>query len=143
MAGVIILDSSVLIGFMDEQDSQHQASKDLLEEHFLEGFGVSALSVAEALVYPAKSGREDHAYSSLRRLGIKSIGVGPEGGIDIARLRSRHSIRMPDAVVLHCALTTGSRLATFDKALRLAASEAGLDTVPMPSAPPDRAVNTR
>ena len=140
---MIILDANVLIGFLDEQDSQHQASKNLLEEHFLEGFGVSALSVAEALVYPAKSGREDHAYSSLRRLGIKSIGVEPEDGIDIARLRSRHSIRMPDAVVLHCALSTGSRLATFDKALRLAASEAGLDTVPTPSAPTDRPVNTR
>lgn len=126
---MIILDANVLIGFLDGEDSYHQASKDVLEEHFLEGFGVSTLTVAEALVYPAKSGREEQAYASLRRIGIKTVGIEPEDGVDIARLRSRHNIRMPDAVVLHCALATGSRVATFDKALRLAAHDAGLETV--------------
>lgn len=126
---MIILDARVLIAFLDEYDSHHRDSKNLIEANFLEGFGVSAVTLAEALVYPSKAGKEDRALSSVRRLGVKTIGVEPNDGIPIARLRANHAIRMPDALVLHCALSTGSRIATFDRGLITAAHEAGLGTV--------------
>ena len=126
---MIILDANVLIAFLDEQDPHHRDSKDLIEANFVEGFGVSAVTLAEALVYPAKAGKEDRALFSIRRLGVKTIGVEPGDAIPIARLRANHAIRMPDALVLHCALTTGSRIATFERGLTNAAHEAGLGTV--------------
>jgi len=126
---VIILDATFLIAFLDEHDPHHRDSKDLIEANFVEGFAVSAVTLAEVLVHPAKAGKEDRALSSIRRLGVKTIGVEPDGGMSIAHLRANHAIRMPDALVLHCALSTGSRIATFDRGLKTAAHEAGLGTV--------------
>jgi len=126
---VIILDATFLIAFLDEHDPHHRDSKDLIEANFVEGFAVSAVTLAEVLVHPAKAGKEDRALSSIRRLGVKTIGVEPDGGMSIAHLRANHAIRMPDALVLHCALSTGSCIATFDRGLKPAAHEAGLGTV--------------
>jgi len=126
---VIILDATFLIAFLDEHDPHHRDSKDLIEANFVEGFAVSAVTLAEVLVHPAKAGKEDRALSSIRRLGVKTIGVEPDGGMSIAHLRANHAIRMPDALVLHCALSTGSCIATFDRGLKTAAHEAGLGTV--------------
>jgi len=126
---VIILDATFLIAFLDEHDPHHRDSKDLIEANFVEGFAVSAVTLAEVLVHPAKAGKEDRALSSIRRLGVKTIGVEPDGGMSIAHLRANHAIRMPDALVLHCALSTGSRIATSDRGLKTAAHEAGLGTV--------------
>ena len=47
----------------------------------------------------------------------------------LARIRAQYQVRMPDAVALHAALTTGSSLATFDASLATAAKEAGVATV--------------
>ena len=126
---MIILDATFLIAFLDEHDPHHRDSKDLIEANFVEGFAVSAVTLAEVLVHPAKAGKEDRALSSIRRLGVKTIGVEPDGGMSIAHLRANHAIRMPDALVLHYALSTGSRIATFDRGLKTAAHEAGLGTV--------------
>ena len=126
---MIILDATFLIAFLDEHDPHHRDSKDLIEANFVEGFAVSAVTLAEVLVHPAKAGKEDRALSSIRRLGVKTIGVEPDGGMSIAHLRANHAIRMPAALVLHCALSTGSRIATFDRGLKTAAHEAGLGTV--------------
>ena len=126
---MIILDATFLIAFLDEHDPHHRDSKDLIEANFVEGFAVSAVTLAEVLVHPAKAGKEDRALSSIRRLGVKTIGVEPDGGMSIAHLRANHAIRMPDALVLHCALSTGSCIATFDRGLKTAAHEAGLGTV--------------
>ena len=126
---MIILDATFLIAFLDEHDPHHRDSKDLIEANFVEGFAVSSVTLAEVLVHPAKAGKEDRALSSIRRLGVKTIGVEPDGGMSIAHLRANHAIRMPDALVLHCALSTGSRIATFDRGLKTAAHEAGLGTV--------------
>ena len=126
---MIILDATFLIAFLDEHDPHHRDSKDLIEANFVEGFAVSAVTLAEVLVHPAKAGKDDRALSSIRRLGVKTIGVEPDGGMSIAHLRANHAIRMPAALVLHCALTTGSRIATFDRGLKTAAHEAGLGTV--------------
>jgi predicted nucleic acid-binding protein len=44
----------------------------------------------------------------------------------LARVRNTYRIRMPDAVALHAALSTGSALATFDETLAAAAERAGV-----------------
>jgi predicted nucleic acid-binding protein len=47
----------------------------------------------------------------------------------LARVRAQYQVRMPDAVALHAALVTRSRLATFDTGLAAAAHRAGISTV--------------
>lgn len=129
MAGVIILDANVLIGFLDATDPHHAASMELLERHFVEGFGASVLTVAEALVHPTRVGRGDAALAALRRIGVRSIPVAESDAAALAHVRNEYRLRMPDAVALQAARSTASALATFDEALASAASRAGVSIV--------------
>ncbi len=123
---MIILDANVLVGFLDSTDPHHDASLDLLERHFVDGFGSNVLTVAEALVHPTRAGRQDAAVASLVRIGVQVIGLDTAEASPLAGVRTTYRLRMPDAVVLHTAIHTGSALATFDVSLAAAAERAGV-----------------
>jgi predicted nucleic acid-binding protein len=126
MAGVIILDANVLIGFLDADDPHHAASVDLLERRFVDGFGSSVLTVAEALVHPTRVDRQDAAMASLLSIGVRVIELVSSDAASLAGVRNTYRLRMPDAVALHTALSTASELASFDDALIGAAERAGV-----------------
>ena len=123
---MIVLDANVLIGFLDSTDKHHASSMDLLERHFVDGFGASVLTVAEALVHPTRIERQDAAMASLVNIGVQLISLEAGTAAALARVRNTYRVRMPDAVALHTALTTGSALATFDESLAVAADRAGV-----------------
>ncbi len=104
---MIILDANVLIAFLDGSDAHHEATLDLLERRLVDGFGASVLTVAEALVHPARAGREASAMESLRAIGVEVLPVTADSAEALARVRSGHRVRMPDAVALHAAVSTG------------------------------------
>jgi predicted nucleic acid-binding protein len=126
VAGVIILDANVLIGFLDATDPHHDASIDLLERHFVDGFGSNVLTVAEALVHPTRVNRQDAALASLVKVGVQAIGLDASEAALLAGVRNAYRLRMPDAVALRTAIQTGSELATFDAGLASAAERAGV-----------------
>jgi predicted nucleic acid-binding protein len=123
---MIVLDANVLIGFLDATDLHHGACLDLLERRFADGYGASVLTVAEALVHPTRVNRQDAAMASLARIGVQVIPLDASDAAELARVRNAYRTRMPDAVALHTALSTGSELATFDDALIAAAERAGV-----------------
>jgi predicted nucleic acid-binding protein len=123
---VIILDANVLIGFLDDSDPHHEVTIELLDRHYVEGFGSSVLTVAEALVHPTRAGRHDAALSSLLSIGVRVVPLDGTEALHLAAVRNTYRIRMPDAVALHTAITTGSELATFDDGLANAAQLAGV-----------------
>ncbi|MEP6843950.1 MAG: PIN domain-containing protein [Pseudolysinimonas sp.] len=126
MAGVIVLDANVLIGFLDATDPHHTASRELLERRFVDGFASSVLTVAEALVHPTRVQRQDAAMTALMSIGVRVIPLDASEAAELARVRHSYRLRMPDAVALHTAIRTGSELATFDEALITAAGRAGV-----------------
>ncbi len=123
---MIVLDANVLIGFLDATDSHHAAVVNLLERRFADGFAASVLTVAEALVHPTRVDRQDAAMASLARIGIQVLQLKASDAAALARVRNSYRVRMPDAVALHAALSTGSELATFDETLAAAAEKAGI-----------------
>lgn len=123
---MIILDANVLIGFLDGDDPHHAASVDLLERHYVDGFGSSVLTVAEALVHPTRAGRQGSVMAALDSIGVRVIVLEPADAAPLARVRSTYRLRMPDAVALYTAMTTGSRLASFDATVVAAAGSAGI-----------------
>ena len=123
---MIVLDANVLIGFLDSTDSHHAATVDLLERRFADGFAASVLTVAEALVHPTRVERQDAALASLARIGVLVLPLAASDAAALARVRNSYRVRMPDAVALHTASSTGSELATFDEALIVAAERAGV-----------------
>jgi predicted nucleic acid-binding protein len=122
MARVTVLDACVLTTHLDEADAHHQRATRLLESLAGRAKSVSVLTRAEVLVAPALLGRRRTAEESLDRLRVQTKELSAPGG-QLAELRARTGLRMPDCCVLLTAETSGAELATFDERLaRLAAA---------------------
>lgn len=121
---MIVLDANILIALLDANDIHHPQVVELLDHHADESYAASALTIAEALVYPAKGAREQHAARALDDVGLVVLPLGADDAQPLARIRAEYRVRMPDAVVLHTAIRNRGGLATFDRTLRKVAREA-------------------
>jgi predicted nucleic acid-binding protein len=70
VAGVIVLDASVLIAYLDAEDAQHHRAESLLAREIDDQFAGNPLTLAEVLFGPARSGRLDEARTALRELEV-------------------------------------------------------------------------
>lgn len=127
---MIVLDASVLIGLLNPRDAHYRSAIELLEHTSDEQWAASVLTVAEVLVRPVRSGREDAAADAITALGIEILPFPATDAVRLARVRARFALKMPDAVVLHTALDAAGALATFDDALASAARTAGIRALP-------------
>ena len=126
---MIVLDASALIAQLDEHDVHHRRTRELLGALAEETLGASVITLAEALVAPARVGRLDESRSLLRELEVASIGLGHEAVWQLAALRAETGLRMPDCCVLLAAATVGSDvILTFDARLATVAAARGLGT---------------
>jgi predicted nucleic acid-binding protein len=126
VAGVIVLDASVLIAYLDAEDAQHRSAESLLAREIDDEFGVNPLTLAEVLVGPSRSGRLDTARSALRELEVIEQPFPADTAVRLARLRADTGVRMPDCCVLLAAQDAGARVAAFDDQLNRAAAKIGL-----------------
>jgi predicted nucleic acid-binding protein len=126
VAGVIVLDASVLIAYLDAEDAQHQQAESLLEREIDDEFAVNPLTLAEVLVGPSRSGRLDATRSALRDLEVVEQPFPADTAVRLARLRTDTGLRMPDCCVLLAAQDATARVAAFDDRLVRAAEELGL-----------------
>lgn len=96
------LDSSVLIALLDPEDAHHQAARRSLDVHADDDLRIPAHALAEALVHPARAGKEREARRLISSLEIAVDPVDEAVAVAAARLRARHgsSLRLPDALVL-------------------------------------------
>lgn len=118
-----VLDASVMIAQLDENDLHHLAAVSLLEE--LDGpLGASPLTIAESLVGPARRGAAEQIRQGIADLGVEPIGLEDDAPVRLAVLRAETGLRLPDCCVLLAAQQTGGSVLTFDD--RLARIAAGL-----------------
>ena len=130
MAGVIVLDASVLIAFLEGDDEHHEAAEALLAQEIDDDFGASPLTLAEVLVVPARDDRLEEARLTLRVIEVEELPFPEDTAVRLALLRSETGLKMPDCCVLLAAEHVGGRLASFDVGLRKAAVKRSLQTVP-------------
>jgi predicted nucleic acid-binding protein len=99
---LIALDASVLIALLDPDDVHHPAARASLEAHADDDLRIPAHALAEALVHPARVGKERQARRLIAGLEIAVDPVDETVAVAAARLRATHgrSLRMPDALVL-------------------------------------------
>ncbi|HET8536015.1 MAG TPA: type II toxin-antitoxin system VapC family toxin [Solirubrobacteraceae bacterium] len=97
-----VLDASVLIALLDPNDAHHPATRDALDAHADDDLRIPAHTLAEALVHPARAGREREARRLIASLEIAVDAIDETIAIAAAKLRARHggALRMPDALVL-------------------------------------------
>lgn len=113
-----VVDASVLIAWLDDRDTQHRAAIEVLTA--VERFVVHPLTLAEVLVHPARHDREGQVVARLEAIGMV-VSTLPVDPVALARLMAVTGLKMPDCVVLACAVGHGAGVATFDERLRTAA----------------------
>jgi predicted nucleic acid-binding protein len=117
MAGVVVLDSGALIALYDSQDLHHMWALQMFTDTVGDELVMSALTYAEVLVHPIRAGQRDKFERSIKGLGIRLEKFEPQDAGDLAELRWRSNLKMPDAVVLHLALKLKGSISTTDRAL--------------------------
>jgi predicted nucleic acid-binding protein len=126
MAGVVVLDAGVIIGYLNKTDAHHGWVLDLLQRHVDDQLTVSALTHAEYLVGPARVGRIGPALMKIIDFGLDVEDFNELTATQIAVIRAETRLRLPDAAVLHTALERKGSLATTDKALAAVAQKYGV-----------------
>jgi predicted nucleic acid-binding protein len=96
------LDTSVLIALLDPSDPHHRAARASLDAHADDDLRIPAHTLAEALVHPARAGKDREARRLIAGLEIAVDPVDEAVAVAAARLRALHgsALRMPDALVL-------------------------------------------
>lgn len=127
--GTIVLDASVLIGHLDNNDPHHARAVRLLEATDGQMLGASTITLAETLVAPARADRLADAQSALSRLGVRELAFGDKAASRLARLRADLGVKLPDCCVLLAAQEHTGAVASFDTGVIKAARKLGLRTV--------------
>ena len=116
--GLTALDASVLIALLDPDDAHHQHARTALDVHADDDLRAPAHTLAEALVHPARAGKEREARRLIAALEIAIDPVDEAVAVAAAKLRAEHgtALRMPDALVLAYADTRKAKsLLTADQ----------------------------
>jgi predicted nucleic acid-binding protein len=129
VAGVIVLDASVLIAYLDADDEHHVRAESLLAREIDDEFGASSLTLAEVLVAPTRDGRLEQIRAVLHDLEVREQPFPDDASVKLAQLRVTTGAKMPDCCVLLAAEQLSGRVASFDNRLLQAATQRGLETL--------------
>lgn len=129
MASLIILDASVLIAYLDNDDAQHKLAWELLAREIDDDLAANPLTLAEVFVVPARDGRLVQVQGALRDLDVQELSFPADSAAKLALLRADTGLKMPDCCVLLAAEATGARVASFDDRLTRAAAMRNVPTV--------------
>ena len=123
---MIVLDASVLIAYLDADDTHHEVAELLLAREVDDDFAANPITLAEVLVVPAQDGRLNVVLSVLGDLEVETVPFPAETAVRLAQLRASSRLKMPDCCVLLAAEDAGARVASFDDRLAQAAEDRGL-----------------
>lgn len=123
---MITLDANVLIAAFNDKDSHHEWALEFFRDTLTSELLISSLTYAEILVAPSRRDMVSQFRRSIDALGFEVMDISAEDAVEIAQVRAETNLRMPDAVVIHTAQTTGSALATTDKQVAKAAVTLGI-----------------
>ena len=115
---MIVIDSSVLIAFLDPSDVHHVAAVEMLADA-APPLIVHPAMAAEVLGAPVRNGVADAVWADLA-LGVE-LDDTPMDPLQLARLRVETGCKLPDCCVLASAAAHGVPVATFDERLRRSA----------------------
>lgn len=127
-----VLDTDVVIAALDRGDAHHRAAANGLRamiEHEI-GLLLSLVNYAETLVKPAEDERTMRtAIDAIATLGIKLVAPTPAIARDAARYRTL-DVSLADGFAMATAAAYKATLASFDRRVRRALPQAGLELTP-------------
>ncbi len=123
----VVLDASVVIAHLNQGDVHAERAFTILDTE--DEFALHPVTLAECLVFPARSGRTAEALATLARIGVETLVPDPAEPALVAELRAGNRVALPDCFVLGAAIRHGAALGTFDERLATAAKERGVTVV--------------
>lgn len=120
---MIVLDAGALIALINEQDAHHVWARELFTSTTGEEWVISSLHLAEVMVHPVRAGKEEEFLRGVEGLRLRVEGTQPEHASELARLRAKTTLKMPDVIALHVAINLRASLATTDSLLAQKARE--------------------
>lgn len=104
--GVIVFDSDVLIGFMNQDDAQHEASIEVMRASLRPGSRrvLCAVNLSEILIGPIRRQAVDRVDAMLVRYNVETITVDMALARRAAAVRVRTDLELPDAYALATAI---------------------------------------
>jgi toxin FitB len=127
VAGLTVLDASILVAHFDASDAHHTDAGAVIAG--ADELAASVLTLAEAAVDAVRTGRLDEQLGALIELEVRSVALGADSAPALARLRADTGLRMPDCCVLQAAAVVGAdAIGTRDRRLAKAARERGYET---------------
>ena len=122
--GLVLLDSSVLIGIINPSDKHHDAIRQNFETSNL--YAISALTLIEVLPYAVHKGVVDKAHAQFSEKLHQIIDVSQEIAVSAAHVRAKTGLRTPDAIISATATLAKAELWTCDPVLAKAHKAARL-----------------
>lgn len=127
----LILDASSLIALMNSGDRHHHWAVGVFTQTLDYDLVIPALTLAEAMVHPVRAGKLSQFERSVEKLGLTTSAMLADSAAQLAALRAKTNLKMPDCVVLHEALLARkadalTAIATTDNALAIEAVKAQL-----------------
>ncbi len=123
---MIVLDASVLIAYLDSADAHHERALALLLANADTPVATSAVTMAEALVGPARTGALNPVVKALDNLDVEAIPIDRSAATRLAGIRAESALKLPDCCVLLAAEQASANVATFDDRLARVARQRGL-----------------
>lgn len=113
--GLVLLDSSVLIGLINPDDKHHIRIMENFEASSL--YAISALTLTEVLPHAVRKGVLEEAESRFRAHLHQIVDITQEIAVAAAGVRARTSLRTPDAIISATATINEAELWTCDASL--------------------------
>lgn len=119
----VVLDSSVLIAFLNPEDRHHKSAQREIAAAKAR-FKISTITVTESMVLAARQSEAvaNEFLADLDNHFGPFIVLDREIAMAAAKLRAKTGLATPDAIISASATATGAILWTFDKALAKAHS---------------------
>ena len=113
--GLVLLDSSVLIGLINPEDKHHNLIMQNFETSSL--YSISVLTLTEVLPHAVAKGVAQEAHDSFAQKLHQIVDVTKEIAVSAAHIRAKTGLRTPDAIISATATLTKAQLWTCDARL--------------------------
>lgn len=113
----IVFDANVVIALFDSKDFHHEEAVKAYLSSTSATIHLSALTYAEILTHPAGNNTLDYFVKNLDTGGFEVEPISKDLAIEIAEIRDKTRLTMPDACVLALAKSLDAELITADKKL--------------------------
>lgn len=127
-----VVDASVLIAHLSAGDTHHEAATRTLLQAAPNSLLIHTITLAEVLVGGVRVGRGAQMRADVCAAGIRLAASDDDEPLRLAELRATTNLKLPDCCVLDAAASNRAWLATFDRALGMAAGRLGVPALPLP-----------